>query len=347
VAVAMTTALPEIAPANLPLTGWWGTQGAYDLNSFNEETALGAGGNVFCGIGGGLAYASLHQLPPSVAGVTIVGDLNAKLFRETAAGECQGLIELVEVDGTTRTNVSEILRGVESFRPGYSKFSISPRQFTNFVARTSRLRPGDIGVLSGSEPPGLPSGWDLLASTATAIVETRAQLGFDLRGEDFLRLYRRGIYPDFWKANWDEFAGVARHLIDKNYRTMASLRPDQATLELIVDHIETLLPDADVLISLGRWGLVLRTRDGRAWHVTAELPEGYIRKSAVGSGDVTWAWLLEGLKLVWLGVKNVEEVVVEAAAAGVANLATLKSGRVITNLVQGIALTALTTVLRG
>jgi 1-phosphofructokinase family hexose kinase len=204
--------------------------------------------------------------------------------------------DLVTVAGETRTNI--VITAGEEER--YIKVNevgptVQAEEWQGFLDRVrERVRPGEIWVLSGSLPPGLPS--DFYAQLIGLVQERGAKALLDASGEPL----RLGCVagPHLVKPNAVEAKEMTGQKIgsDADALSAAAFFLDQG-VELVA-------------LSLGAEGMLLASRQQAVW----ARPPRVQARNPVGAGDASLAgvaWALEqGLAL--------EEIARWGVAAGTA-----------------------------
>ena len=139
-----------------------------------------------------------------------------------------------------------------------------------------RLQSGDLLVVSGSLPPGVPA--DVVGKVAVLVKEKEARLILDAPGEVLSELVNTPV--DWIKPNENEMEGLLGHELD----------PDKAEDELSAFMEKTAIQH--ILLTLGEKGAVYAGEEG-----VQGLPAPEIHKvSTVGAGDSSLAGLVLGLK---------------------------------------------------
>jgi 6-phosphofructokinase 2 len=159
---------------------------------------------------------------------------------------------------------------------------------------TSVLRPGDLLVLSGSLPSGVPE--DLPVEAAAAARTREAQLVVDTSGAALRAAARSGAY--LLKPNVGVLAWLAgqEHLDEDGQEQAAKAIVESGGCENLV-------------VSLGAAGVLLVSVDGTLERIAA--PDVPVR-SRVGAGDSTVAGVVLGLARGW----EVRDAVRFGVAAG-------------------------------
>jgi 1-phosphofructokinase family hexose kinase len=212
--------------------------------------------------------------------------------------------DLVQVAGETRTNV--VVREAGSDRhlkvnePGPT---VEPLELDALLERVrARVRNGDLWILSGSLPPGVPVG--LYGRLIGLIQAGGARACLDSSGEP-LRL-GCAARPYLVKPNALEAGEMAGKALDSDTSVLAAA---QSFLDLGIEL---------VALSLGSGGLLLASCREAVW---VRPPEARIL-NAVGAGDALLAgvaWALEGgLPLADLACWGVAAGTSSAATEGVA-----------------------------
>lgn len=203
---------------------------------------------------------------PGAEGDPVVGALGAAGIRHraVATGTAPRVnLTLTEPDGTT-TKINE---------PGHP---IDPGQRTELVAVLAGLAAeADWFALSGSLPPGVPTGW--YAELVAALHPARVAV--DTSDAPLLELIAGlgAAAPDLIKPNADELAQITGLRGIDDPATAAG-----AAAGLVERGVGA------VLATLGAAGAVLVTRDG-AWSATAPR---IVPRSTVGAGDSALAGYL-------------------------------------------------------
>lgn len=192
----------------------------------------------------------------------------------------QGLHELgiatdfVHIAGETRTNIviaeQDTGRYIKVNEAGPVVSAEEQAAFFSLVRR--RVRPGELWVLSGSLPPGVPP--DFYADLITAVQQAGAQAVLDTSGEPLFLGCRAGPY--LIKPNASEAQEVTGQEIHSDEDALVAAR---FFLEQGVQI---------VALSLGAEGLLLASR---GWAVRARPPRVQAR-NPVGAGDALVAGLV-------------------------------------------------------
>jgi 1-phosphofructokinase len=133
-------------------------------------------------------------------------------------------------------------------------------------------------VLSGSLPPGTPSGW--YAELVATLRGTGARIAVDTSEGPLLALLESGrdAAPDLLKPNAEELAQITG-------TTEEAVLGDPEVALAAVRELHT-RGVAEVLLTLGSDGAVLSTADGGLW---SALPPRITVRSTVGAGDSSLA----------------------------------------------------------
>jgi 1-phosphofructokinase len=166
-----------------------------------------------------------------------------------------------------------------------------------------RSREGDWVVLSGSLPPGTPSGW--YAEVLAKLKDAGRRVAIDTSGEALVAVAAdRAHRPDLLKPNAEELASLTG---DDGARLEAEPAAAAKAARALVDG-----GVGAVLLTLGANGALLATADG-TWHAT---PPPITLRSTVGAGDASLAgYLLADLRSVAAPERLREAVAYGAAAA--------------------------------
>ena len=191
--------------------------------------------------------------------------------------------DFVAVGGETRTNVVIVDQATgRHIKVNEAGPSISPQEHDELLERVrQRVQPGDLWVLAGSLPPGLPAGFYAEVIDLMAACGARAFL--DTSGEP-LRL-GCAAQPALVKPNVAEAQEITGQRIDSPHDALI------AASHFLSKGIEM------VALSMGADGLVLATADQAVW---AKPPAVQV-SNPTGAGDsmlagIVWA-LQQGLPL--------------------------------------------------
>ena len=212
---------------------------------------------------------------PSVA-VGIVGGTAGQLLRQIL-GVLGVQTEFVWVEGETRTNVSI----VSETQPGYIKVNetgplvpaAKQDELTDKIAALAQ--PGDLWVLSGSLPPGVPV--SIYATLITLLNARGARVVLDSSGEA-LRL-GCAARPFLVKPNAEE----AGQITGLPLATNADIAALAGAVQALGAH--------NVVISRGKQGALLRTPDG-VWLAQSPVIK---EVNPVGAGDAMVGGLVAAL----------------------------------------------------
>ncbi len=188
-------------------------------------------------------------------------------------------VDAVAIAGETRTNVSIVATETgDHLKVNEAGPIITAEERETLVDRLSALaRPGDLWVLAGSLPPGLPP--DLYASLIELLRGHGARVVLDASGDAF-RLGCRAR-PFLIKPNAVEAATLLGGAVDTTETALAA-----------AERLRGLGPE-NVVISRGADGAVLATSDG-CWQGT---PPHIEEANPIGAGDALVAGLVHALNL--------------------------------------------------
>ncbi len=208
-------------------------------------------------------------------------------------------VDVVAIAGETRTNVSIVATETgDHIKVNEAGPIVTPEERETLVDRISALaRPGDLWVLAGSLPPGLPP--DLYASLVELLRGYGARVILDASGEAFTLGCR--ARPYLIKPNAVEAEAATGLVADTAEAALAA-----------ADRLRALGPE-NVVISRGAAGAVLATADGH-WVGT---PPHIAEANPIGAGDALVAGLVQALNLnaSWADVLRLG-LACGAAAAG-------------------------------
>ncbi|MBN2528936.1 MAG: 1-phosphofructokinase [Deltaproteobacteria bacterium] len=187
------------------------------------------------------------------------------------------LTDFVWVDGETRTNVSIVSaedgRYVKANEPGPV---ISPDNIESLLKKIKDLaRPGDLWVLAGSLPPGVPA--SIYSETTLILKSTGARVIIDTSGESLAQSCNAAPY--LVKPNDAEAFALTGMKVDtqddlvKAGRAICALGPEH------------------VVISMGKAGAMLVTEDTA---FMAHSPE-IVAQNPIGAGDSMVGGLVFGI----------------------------------------------------
>lgn len=192
----------------------------------------------------------------------------------------QGIaVDVVSIGGETRTNVSIVATDTgDHVKVNEAGPIVTGEERESLVDRVSALaRPGDLWVLAGSLPPGLPP--DLYASLVELLRGYGARVILDASGEAFaLGCQAR---PFLIKPNAVEAEAATGQPTRTAAETLAA-----------AERLRSFGPE-NVVISRGADGAVLATTDGR-WIGTAPHID---ESNPIGAGDALVAGLVHAIHL--------------------------------------------------
>jgi 1-phosphofructokinase len=220
----------------------------------------------------------------AAAGIAVVPVLPAAAHDPIVAALTERGLPLVTVpvDAPVRTNYTLTSPDGTTTKLNEPGVPLSPRTRGEL---TQALRLHAAGarwvVLSGSLPPGTPSGW--YAELVAALRDTGARIAVDTSGEPLRALLDAGPagVPDLLKPNAEELASLT------GAEEADLLADPQAALAAVRNLHDRGV--AEVLLTLGADGALLSTADGGLW--SAQPPEITVR-STVGAGDSSLAGYL-------------------------------------------------------
>lgn len=227
----------------------------------------------------------------------LLGGSTGKQIREML--EQQGIsLDCVEISGRTRTNLKIIdpegKTNTDINEPGAAVTEEQAQQL--FLRFTNRLTAGDIVVLAGSVPGGIPT--DIYAKYITACRQTGAKAFLDADGELFARAVP--ARPYLVKPNQDELS----RYVNRQLSTLEEVRA--AAMDLVQTGIEK------VVVSLGAEGALYVSGQTCLYAPAISVPVG----STVGAGDSVVA----ALALAEERGLSPEETMKLASATGAANV---------------------------
>ena len=181
--------------------------------------------------------------------------------------------KLVELKENTRINIKLKTEKDESEIAGVSP-KITESEYAEFLNTIKNIKSGDILVLSGSVPKSLKAN---IYQEIIEILPEGVKVILDTRGEPFKYALEKGVY--LTKPNNVELG----EFFNEKYET----------IEEIIEAGKKLrkMGSENVLISLGKNGSVLITKDG-VW--IGNVPKGEL-VSSVGAGDSMVAGTLYGI----------------------------------------------------
>ncbi|WP_310551514.1 1-phosphofructokinase [Paenibacillus glufosinatiresistens] len=229
----------------------------------------------------------LHRLGIANTATGFLGGFTGRHLDDRLRSEGIGR-DFVFIEGDTRINI-KLKAGEETEINGQGP-EIREAEAEELITRLSRLKPGDIAVLSGSVPPSLGAGY--YSRLIEAVKKAGADFAMDTTGEALLNALP--LNPLVIKPNHHELA----ELFGTELRTEEELiRCGRRLLERGARH---------VLISMAGEGALLIT-ESAAYRTAA--PAGTVRNS-VGAGDS----MIAG----FVGTLDATGSVLEAFRAGVA-----------------------------
>lgn len=239
----------------------------------------------------------LRQMGGSSRATALLGGSTGQMILEML--QQQGVdVDCVDVPGQTRTNlkvIDPVLKtNTDINEPG---LVLSTEQSKNvFTHFTSQLNPGDIVVLAGSVPAGVPE--TVYAEYITACHKAGTKVFLDADGA----LFSEGIQakPYLVKPNQDELGRFVGH-------PLQSLQEIKAAAARLVD-----FGIRKVVVSLGAEGALYMTNDVCLYAPALSVPVG----STVGAGDSVVA----ALALAEEQEMSDEETLQLAMATGAANV---------------------------
>jgi len=214
-----------------------------------------------------------------VGGAT--GEVLERGLRELSIGT-----DFVTINGDTRSNIVVREEGSQRYvkvnEPGPT---IQPQEMAGFVARvTGKVQSGDIWVLAGSLPPGLPA--DFYARLIGIVRERGGRPFLDTSGEP-LRLGCAAA-PTLVKPNAVEATEMTGCQIN-SLITEAPDRPPRGSLQAARHFLD--LGIEIVALSLGADGLLLASGEEMVW----ARPPAVQALNPTGAGDALLAGLIFGL----------------------------------------------------
>lgn len=179
----------------------------------------------------------------------------------------------VNIKDMTRINLKIKTLSDESEVAGKSP-NINDEEYKEFLSKTKDIKSGDILVLSGSIPSSLPKN---IYEQIISELPQGVKIILDTRGETLREVLREGIF--LVKPNNHEL----EDFFGENYST------DEEIIEAGKKLMK--LGSENVLISLGKDGSILITKDGV---YRGNVPKGEL-VSSVGAGDSMVAGIIYGL----------------------------------------------------
>lgn len=275
-----------------------------------------AQGNVVFAAGKGVNVAkALESLGQPVSTLGFVGQQTRGYYDALQSPLLQ--TDFIYLPGNTRSNITlstlKPLQETHIRTTGYNTTVAGCKQLTEKL--TVKIQPGDIIVLSGSLPSGVPP--DLYTSLISVCHSQGAIVFLDSSGESLKAAI--SARPDVIKPNQhelEELTGIS--LLDEQ----AILKAAQA---LIAQGIK------QVVVSRGSKGALLVT-DRLTLNATVAYPFGPII-STIGCGDA----MVAGLALATLKQSALNATLRLAVACGTANLFTDEPGRFDKQLLTGIS----------
>jgi len=198
----------------------------------------------------------------------IATDLEAEYRKAIAATGAE--MQIKGIDGTTRVNRYHRVDGQEQCIRGTSGYHLENQQIHTMYRMLEDSNPGDIVVVTGSQPPGLPADF---YTTAVRILKDRGVYTvLDAPVGPLKQVFASDVRPDMVKPNREEAKGLAgRRRLDSNSRRLNVWKQ--------------ILPHGEAICSLGAQGFWVRERTGRAWRLRLPFPEGLVPLTRVGCGD--------------------------------------------------------------
>ena len=194
--------------------------------------------------------------------------------------------DFVTIGGDTRSNVVIREEGSQRYvKVNEAGPTVQPQEMAAFIGRvTEKVEPGDIWVLAGSLPPGLPT--DFYARLIGIVRERGGRPFLDASGEP-LRLGCAAA-PTLVKPNAVEAAEVTGCQISSP-GPEAPDRPPRGALQAVRHFLD--LGIEMVALSLGRDGLLLARGEETVW----ACPPAVQALNPTGAGDALLAGLIFGL----------------------------------------------------
>ncbi len=209
-------------------------------------------------------------------------------------------VRIVGINGTTRINRYHRVDGHEECIRGTSGYQIGNEQIHSMYRMLEDANAGDIYVVTGSQPPGLPT--DFYIEAVRILKDRGAYTVLDAPAGPLKQVFASKIQPDMVKPNREEAQAIAER---RRLKVWASI-----------------LPHGDAVCSLGAQGFWVRERSGAAWRLRLPFPEDLTPLTRVGCGDSAVGAIVACLSVEMPLV----EVVQWAISASVANTTTTTPG---------------------
>lgn len=255
-----------------------------DLNRFDKSQKFPGGK----GINVSRVLKALDK--PSIA-LGYIGGFPGAFIKETLESQTIST-RFIEVNDDTRINVK--IKGSEETELNGSGPVISKDDQNRLLDQLSDLNEGDIVILSGSKPGGMPD--DFYQVLIERIHEKQAEFVIDTTGKELMDAL--GNQPLLAKPNIHELEALYSTRIDSN--------------EKLIHYGKELVSKGakHVIVSMGKDGAVLFTKD-EIYHGKAE--EGQLINS-VGAGDS----MVAGFTGVYSDTQDAKEAFRYSVACGTA-----------------------------
>ena len=192
--------------------------------------------------------------------------------------------DFVWLDGETRTNTTVVTAGDgRHLKVNEAGLQVPAAAQDDLLTRvTGLVRPGDLWVLAGSLPPGVPT--DFYGVLIELIHAKGGQVMLDTSGAALKRAC--ADRPDWIKPNLDELAVLVGDWPQNEENEGDEGRLDKALSVLNEQGI------GQCIISLGKDGALL-VAEGQQWRLT---PPKIVEKNPIGAGDAMVGGFVWGLK---------------------------------------------------
>lgn len=206
----------------------------------------------------------------------ILGRDNAASFEQLFAAK--GIADrMIRVAGATRTNIKILEDGGRTTDVNLPGFTASPEDIKAVSNQLDTVNPGDLVVVSGSQPAGLPE--DCTAQLLARLVERGARVVLDASGETLARALAGPAMPHAIKPNRHELEALLGRSLKGPDDVLGAAR------DLLARGIQL------VVVSLGEAGALFVNAEGALMARPVSIATG----SSVGAGDAMVAGLTAGL----------------------------------------------------
>lgn len=269
-----------------------------EVDDFEKGTTFRSTSCVFVPAGKGVDVAiGVAALGRQAIAAGFVGIENRQVFDGLAHEGVDPMF--VEVPGATRTNITIAEPKGRETHIQTTGFKITTKHVEQLVSRLEGcLLAGDVVVLAGSLPPGVPS--EIYRDLVALFRSKGAFVALDSSGEALAQ----GVLgrPHLIKPNMQELSGLLNAHVEND---------DLAVLQAAE---ECLAQGADsAVVTRGRLG-ALSVEPQRSYKVWVDVGRSAI-SAGVGSGDATVAGIVYGILEGWTRLESVRIGVAAAAAS--------------------------------